>query len=133
MSQPSEERDTAALKEVQAQVQKVQSARTSRKGYCAKIPRLWKPDEAADADAGRDSSALTEDEAFISFYFGRFESFVWIVRRDAPVTLSRIAMSAAQLETDVNRLREALDPKATMISDIPAFDVDRASASMTSY
>jgi CHAT domain-containing protein len=129
LSQPSEERDAAALKEVQAQIQKLQAARAqAEKDIAGKFPDYGSLTKPVPPTPDAIQAALTDDEAFISFYFGRFESFVWIVRKGTPVTFSRIGMTAAQLESEVNKLREALEPKAAMISDIPAFDVKRASA-----
>lgn len=129
LSQPNEERDAVALREVQAQIQKLQAARAqAEKDIAQRFPDYGSLTKPAPPTPVEIQAALTDDEAFISFYFGRFESFVWVVRKDVPVTFSRIGLSAAQLETEVNKLREALEPKAAMISDIPAFDVVRASA-----
>jgi CHAT domain-containing protein len=70
---------------------------------------------------------LADDEAMLSFYFGRFDSFVWVARKDAPLRFARIKMTLGELNAKVTRLREALEPKAAMISDIPPFDVKLAS------
>ena len=129
LSQPSEERDAATLKQVQAQIQKLQAARAQAdKDIAQKFPDYGSLTKPAAPTPDAIQAALTDDEALISFYFGRFEGFVWVVRRSVPITFSRIGLNAAQLETEVNKLREALEPKAAMISDIPAFDVARASA-----
>ena len=69
---------------------------------------------------------LTDDEALLSFYFGRFDSFVWVLRKDGPVQFARIEMTLGDLNAKVTKLREALEPKAAMISDIPAFDLKLA-------
>jgi CHAT domain-containing protein len=68
-------------------------------------------------------AALKPDEAFLSFYLGRRASFVWVVPRSGQVAFAYIAMGAADVDKKVQRLREALEPNATMISDIPSFDV----------
>jgi CHAT domain-containing protein len=69
------------------------------------------------------AAALRPDEAFLSFYFGRDVSFVWAVPKNGPVAFASVPATAIELEAKVRRLREALDPQAAMISDIPAFDV----------
>jgi CHAT domain-containing protein len=128
LSQPGEERDDDALKEVQAQIQKLQAARAQAdKDIAQNFPDYGNLTQPAPPTPDAIQAALTDDEAFISFYFGRFDGFVWVVRKGVPITFSRIALSAAQLETEVNKLREALEPRAAMISDIPAFDLARAS------
>ena len=70
---------------------------------------------------------LADDEAMLSFYFGRFDSFVWVARKGSPVKFVRIKMTLGELNAKVTKLREALEPKAAMVSDIPPFDVKLAS------
>jgi CHAT domain-containing protein len=59
----------------------------------------------------------------LSFYFGRRGSFVWAVPKDGPVAFAAVKVPAGEIESKVRKLREALEPNAAMISDIPAFDV----------
>jgi CHAT domain-containing protein/tetratricopeptide (TPR) repeat protein len=66
---------------------------------------------------------LSPDEAMLSFYFGQDSSFVWAVPKSGPVAFATIAASGGDIQSKVRKLREALEPQAAMISDIPAFDV----------
>ena len=59
----------------------------------------------------------------LSFYFGRDASFVWAVPKDGAVAFAEIKATGGEIESKVRQLREALEPQAAMISDIPAFDV----------
>jgi CHAT domain-containing protein len=68
-------------------------------------------------------ASLRSDEALISFYFGQDKSFVWAVPKDGDVAFAEVPSTATQLEANVRRLRQALEPQVTMVSDIPAFDV----------
>ncbi len=70
--------------------------------------------------------ALRPDEAFLSFYFGAEKSFVWGVPKVGPATFAMIDLKASDLETKVKKLREALEPNATSVGDIPAFDLASA-------
>src|SRR6185369_1500881 len=70
---------------------------------------------------------LADDEAMLSFYFGRLDSFVWVARKGSPVKFARIKTTLGDLNAKVTKLREALEPKAAMVSDIPPFDVKLAS------
>jgi CHAT domain-containing protein/tetratricopeptide (TPR) repeat protein len=129
LTQPSDERDANALKEVQAQILKLQGAHAqAEKDIAQTFPEYGNLTKPVPPSPDAIQAALTDDEALVSFYFGRFDSFVWVVRKGIPVSFSRVAMNAAQLDTEVSKLREALEPKAAMISDIPAFDVKRAYA-----
>ena len=67
---------------------------------------------------------LRDDEALLSFYFGAAEQF----RLGACPRTGRSASPAsrcrrATLEASVSKLRDALEPQAAMISDIPPFDL----------
>lgn len=75
------------------------------------------------ATAEQVRAALKPDEAFLSFYFGAERSFVWAIAKDGPVAFALIPATAAEFEAKVKKLREALEPNASSISDIPAFDV----------
>jgi hypothetical protein len=39
---------------------------------------------------------LTDDEAMLSFYFGRFDSFVWVIRKGVPARFERLNMRPKQ-------------------------------------
>ena len=75
-------------------------------------------------------ATLVEGEAMLSFYFGRDASFVWAVPKDGPVAFAEIKATGGEIQSKVRRLREALEPQAAMISDIPAFDVKLATSSI---
>jgi tetratricopeptide (TPR) repeat protein len=129
LSLPSNERNPKALREVQAQIVKLRAVRAqSEKDIAQKFPDYGNLTKPVRPSADAIKAALADDEALLSFYFGRSESFVWVVSKSSPVKFARIALSAAQLDSEVAKLREALEPKADMISDIPPFDVKRAYA-----
>ncbi len=77
--------------------------------------------KAPTADSTKE--ALKPGEVLVSFYFGRDSSFVWAVPKEGPVAFAPIAITAGEIETKVRKLREALEPQAEMISDIPSFDL----------
>ena len=68
-------------------------------------------------------ATLADGEAMLSFYFGRSGSFVWAVPKDGPVAFASIKATSGEIESKVRKLREALEPQAAMISDIPPFDL----------
>ena len=125
---PPAEREEKALKATQAEIAALQAARAQTLGEIArKFPEygnLVNPPPPGAADIQKQ---LADDEALLSFYFGRYDSFVWVLRKDSPVQFSRIRMSIGDLNAKVTKLREALEPKAAMISDIPPFDLKLAS------
>jgi CHAT domain-containing protein/tetratricopeptide (TPR) repeat protein len=66
---------------------------------------------------------LRADEAFLSFYLGRYASFVWVVPKQGPVAFGYVAAGAAAIDKRVQQLRRALDPQAETIADIPPYDL----------
>ena len=128
LSSPPEERDEKAVKAIQAEIASQQAARAKAlKDIAQKFPQygnLVNPPPPAVADLQKQ---LADDEAMLSFYFGRFDSFVWVARKDSPVKFARLKMTIGDLNAKVTKLREALEPKAAMVSDIPPFDVKLAS------
>ena len=125
---PPAEREEKALKATQVEIASLQAARAHiLKEIAKKFPEFGNlinppPPYAADIQ-----KHLADDEVLLSFYFGRFDSFVWVLRKEGPVRFSRIKMTVGDLNAKVTKLREALEPKAAMISDIPPFDVKLAS------
>ncbi|MGE0154549.1 MAG: CHAT domain-containing protein [Reyranellaceae bacterium] len=66
---------------------------------------------------------LRGDEALVSFYFGRKQSFVWAIPKVGPVAFAAIPTTAAEIEKTVNKLRAALEPNASTVEEIPPFDL----------
>jgi CHAT domain-containing protein/tetratricopeptide (TPR) repeat protein len=124
---PPDERDEKAVKAMQAQIAALQNGRAQTlKDIAKRFPDYGNLVNPPPPNAADIQKHLADDEAMLSFYFGRFDSFVWAVRKDGAVKFSRIKMTLGDLNAKVTKLREALEPKAAMISDIPAFDVPLA-------
>ncbi|MFN0042174.1 MAG: CHAT domain-containing protein, partial [Alphaproteobacteria bacterium] len=73
-------------------------------------------------------AVLRPGEALVAFYVGEKQSFVWAVPKDGEIAFARVALGADKLSDQVAVLRAALDPDATAVEDIPAFDVKTAYA-----
>ena len=121
---PAAERDEKALKTLQADIEKMRSARdAAKKELAGKFRNYASLVEPAPPTADDMRAVMQPDEAFLSFYFGRDASFVWAVGKTGPVAFAAIAATAGDIDKKVQTLREALEPNATMISEIPPFDV----------
>ena len=121
---PPSERDQKTVTSTEAEIARLQATRTqSLKEIAGKFPSygaLVNPPLPSPTDLQKQ---LADDEALLSFYFGRFDSFVWVLRKDRPVQFARIDMTLGDINAKVTKLREALEPNAAMMSDIPAFDL----------
>jgi CHAT domain-containing protein len=124
---PSGERDENGVKALNASIAKLRLDRDKKRGEIAKrfpsYASLIDPKAPSVEDV---KAVLKPDEALLSFYFGRDISFVWAVPKSGKVAFAAIHATAGDIETKVRKLREALQPQAAMISDIPPFDLELA-------
>ena len=127
LSLPSEQRDEASVRAVNAAIVKL---RDDRRKFLQEIQRrfpayadLMDP-KPPTVDAIR--SALRPNEALLSFYFGQDSSFVWAVPKEGAVRFAAVPLSSLELTAKVKRLRTAVEPDVARIEEIPAFDVGLA-------
>jgi len=124
---PASERDEKAVTSTEAGIARLQATRAQTlKDIAKKFPdygNLVNPPPPGPADLQKQ---LTADETLLSFYFGRFDSFVWALRKEGPVQFVHLDTRLGDVNAKVTKLREALEPNAAMISDIPAFNLDLA-------
>jgi CHAT domain-containing protein len=123
LTMPPAERDDRALKTLQVDIEKMREARdAAKKEIAVKFRNYASLVDPAPPTADDVRAVMRPNEAFLSFYFGRNVSFVWAVGKTGPVAFAAITATAGDIEKKVQTLREALEPNAAMISDIPPFD-----------
>src|SRR5262249_32023113 len=71
-------------------------------------------------------ATLRPGEALLSFYFGQEASFVWAVPKEGAVAFAAMPRTPRDLEARVRRRREALEPRAETVEEIPPFDLTSA-------
>ena len=124
---PSGEREDQRVRAINAEIEML---RADRKAARQEINRRFpayanlvdpKPPSVDDIKA-----TLRPGEALLSFYFGENGSFVWAVPKDGAVAFASVPLKAIDLAAKIHRLRQALDPDFTQVSEIPAFDLTLA-------
>ncbi|MET4797516.1 CHAT domain-containing protein [Bradyrhizobium sp. LB11.1] len=121
---PSAERGEKGAQQIQTSIVALRGERDrARQEIKQKFPIYAdlvspKPPSVAEIRA-----TLADNEAMLSFYFGQYGSFVWAVPKSGPVAFAAVKASIGDVETKIRKLREALEPQAAMISDIPPFDL----------
>ncbi|MGY8664562.1 CHAT domain-containing tetratricopeptide repeat protein [Bradyrhizobium sp. UFLA05-109] len=124
---PSTDRDEKGVQQIQASIAALRGERDkARQEIKQKFPSYAdlvspKPPSVAEIRA-----TLADNEAMLSFYFGQNGSFVWAVPKSGPVAFAAVNARIGDIESKIRKLREALEPQAAMISDIPPFDLKLA-------
>ena len=121
---PPEERSEKDVAALRGTIEKLRAKRTAAK---RDIQRRF-PDYAdlvapKPATVDEIRAILRPDESFLSFYLGRYGSFVWAVPKQGPVAFAFIRTHAKEINRMVEKLRQSLEPQAETIADIPPFDL----------
>ncbi len=121
---PSAERDAQGVKAVNASIEKLRRERDKARAEINKrFPSYADLVDPNPPNVAQVQATLVDGEAMLSFYFGRDASFVWAVPKQGAVAFAEIEATGGEIQSKVRELREALEPQAAMISDIPSFDV----------
>jgi CHAT domain-containing protein/tetratricopeptide (TPR) repeat protein len=121
---PPEARDDAAVDRVRKQIAALQTEDAKAKqDIRQRFPRYVELIDPRPPTIEEIKSALTADEALLSFYFGGQASFVWAVPKEGPVAFATIAANAGEIAAKVKQLRKALEPDVASIEQIPPFDL----------
>ncbi|WP_363331163.1 CHAT domain-containing tetratricopeptide repeat protein [Bradyrhizobium sp.] len=124
LAMPSAERDEKGVKAVNASIEKLRADRDKARAEIDKsFPSYADLVDPKPPTVDQIKATLADGEAVLSFYFGRDASFVWAVPKAGPVAFAEIKANSGEIGSKVRKLREALEPQAAMISDIPPFDL----------
>ena len=124
LAMPPAERDEKGVKGVNASIEKLRADRIKARAEIDKrFPSYADLVDPKPPSVDQIKATLAEGESLLSFYFGRDASFVWAVPKSGAVAFAAINATSGEFESKVRKLREALEPQAAMISDIPPFDL----------
>ena len=129
LAQPPEDRDEKSVVSLRADVAKMRLERTNvRKEIERKFPdyAVFVDPQAPSVDEIR--KALRAGEVYLSIYLGDKNSFVWAVPKDGAIAFSTASIGVHEVGKTVDKLREALEPHAKTLEEIPPFDLKLAYA-----
>jgi CHAT domain-containing protein len=127
LSLASHERDEKGVQALRASINTLRADRDRLRTDIAKrFPAYADLIDPKPPSVEQIKATLKSGEALLSFYFGREASFVWAVPKDGAMAFAAIPATAGDVESKIRKLREALEPQAQSISDIPAFDLKLA-------
>jgi CHAT domain-containing protein len=120
----SDASDDSVIKATKATIDKLRADRAKvRESISKQFPSYAELIDPQPPTVDQIKEALVDGESMLSFYFGRDKSFVWAVPKNGSVAFAAINATSGDIQSKVNKLREALEPQAAMVSDIPPFDV----------
>ncbi len=124
LASPLDQQDEEAVAELRETIDLLRAAADElEKEIRSKYPdyaALLNP-EAPGLDGLR--AALRADEAFVSVYLGRDRTYVWAVPKAGDVAFATTELTRDRAEKLVAALRDALDPQAATLGEIPDFDL----------
>ena len=125
MSVPSDQRDPKVVKPLRTRIDRLRTARAS---LSQEIEKRF-PDYAAlirpkPATVKLAQASMRVGEALITVYVGANRTFVWAVPKSGQMRFAAVALGKRRISWLVDRLRKALNPSASTLGGIPAFDVD---------
>jgi CHAT domain-containing protein len=121
---PSDQRDEPTVRATGAAIEKLRADRkTAQQDIKRRFPSYADLIDPKPPSVDEIKNALRPGEALLSYYFGQNASFVWAVPKDGDVAFASVPATAAELESKVRQLRQALEPQVSMVSEIPPFDV----------
>jgi CHAT domain-containing protein len=124
LAMPTDQQDQNEVAALRESIQSLRAAADSlekeiQRSFPAYAALLNPP--APDIDGLR--KALRADEAYISIYLGHDRSYVWAVPKSGQATFATTPLTRDQAEKLVAALRDALNPRAATLGDIPDFDL----------
>ena len=121
---PSNERDEKGTQQIQAAISTLRTERDkARLEIKQRFPAYADLVSPKPPSVQEIKATLADDEAMLSFYFGQDSAFVWAVPKSGPIAFAAVNARTGDIESKIRKLREALEPQAAMISDIPPFDL----------
>ena len=124
---PAGQRDDNGVAALNVGIKNLKSERDRLRGEIAKrFPNYAALIDPKPPTVDEIRASLKPDEALLSFYFGREQSFVWAVPQTGKVAFATIPATSGQIASKIGELRKALEPDAATISDIPRFDLKLA-------
>ncbi len=124
---PKDERIEGVELQLRTRIDDLRAARATLmeeiEGRFPDYAKLINPKPASIEDA---RSALHPGETLISVYVSEKKTYVWVVPRAGAVQFQVAPLGRDALGREVGVLREALNPRASTLGEIPAFDVARA-------
>jgi CHAT domain-containing protein len=127
LSLPPAQRDNASIDQLKSEIDKLRTDHAKiKETISARFPRYASLIDPKPPSIVELRARLGTDEALISYYLGLHESFVWVIPKTGRIAFATIPASILDIREKVKKLRRALEPQASDISQVPPFDLAEA-------
>ena len=127
LSEPPDKQDPKVIAALRAQIEGLQRARERLLEQVGReFPAYAQLINPPPATAEQARASLRPGEALIAIYVAPDRTFVWAIPQSGPVAFAVVPLKEKGLGAMVTKLRQALDPSAKTLGDIPDFDVATA-------
>src|SRR5207344_3235295 len=101
---PPEQRDNKLVVDLRSQIEKLRADNArSKQEIDRRFPRYADLVDPKPPSLAEVKGALHSDEALLSFYFGIQASFVWVVRKDAPVAFAELKTTTRDIAEKIRK------------------------------
>ena len=123
LSQPTSEQDPGAVHKLREEIDQLRDARARvREEIEQRFPDYANLIDPRPATVEQAQKSLRPGEALVATYVGSQRLFVWAVPQQGPTAFASSRVGAHEVEAMVANLRKALDPNASTLDEVPAFD-----------
>lgn len=127
LSDPEAGQGSEIIRDLRARIDRLRDARgalieTIEAGFPA-YAQLMNPKPPSVAQV---QASLRPGEALVAIFVGRNRTHVWAIPKRGAMAFTTAQMGAAEIAARVWKLRQSLDPAATTLGEIPAFDLNTA-------
>lgn len=127
LASPPDQQDANVIAKLRSDTDQLRAARAAIaediQGRFPQYADLLNPQPATIAKV---RSILRSGEALLSTYVVDDKTYVWAVPKSGPVKFHLAPLGRNQLQATVTELRQALDPAAVTLGDIPPFNISLA-------
>ena len=128
LTRPTEEQDANEIRSLRERIDQLRNARALvRQEIEAKSPEYVGLIDPRPATIEQVQKTLRPGEAMIVTYTGDERLFVWAIPQQGQAAFASSKVANREIDAMVGELRKALDPAASSIEEVPAFDVALAS------
>ena len=124
MALPSNQRDEKAIPELRTRIDSLRIARASiAEEIERRFPNYAELINPKPATIPKLQASLRPDEAMISTYVARKETYVWAFGKTGKPAFAVVDLTREDVSDLVDNLRLALNPEISTLGDIPRFDL----------